>query len=220
MTGRGRHRLNYENRILVLALVAGAPGALGSALLLWLGGYSAKVQWTADLLVLGLWLGFAFAVQGGVVRPLRIISNLLAALREEDFSFRARETAGEDALARAMTEVNAPADPLREQRLGALEAIALLRTVMSEIEVAVFSFDGEERLQLANRAAARLLGRPPEQLLGHKASELGLAPAPPAAPRQVLDTAIAGRPRRWEASACTFPPHGLPQRLPALTRRC
>jgi hypothetical protein len=86
---------------------------------------------------------------------LRIISNLLAALREEDFSFRARETAGDDALALAMTEVNALADTLREQRLGALEAIALLRTVMSEIEVAVFTFDGNERLQLVNRA-----GRP------------------------------------------------------------
>jgi len=216
-TGRRRRRLGYESRILLLALATGGPGALATALLLWLGGFSAKVQWTADLVVLGLWLGFAFAVQGGVVRPLRIISNLLAALREEDFSFRARETAGDDALALAMTEVNALADTLREQRLGALEAIALLRTVMSEIEVAVFSFDGEERLQLVNRAGARLLGRPPEQLLGHKASELGLAPALAAAPRQVLDMAIAGRPGRWEVSGGTFRQHGVPQRLLVLT---
>jgi nitrogen fixation/metabolism regulation signal transduction histidine kinase len=214
---RSRHRLSYESRILLLALATGAPGALATALLLWLGGFSAKVQWTADLVVLGLWLGFAFAVQGGVVRPLRIISNLLAALREEDFSFRARETAGDDALALAMTEVNALADTLREQRLGALEAIALMRTVMSEIEVAVFTFDGEERLQLVNRAGARLLGRPPEQLLEHKASELGLASALAAEPRQVLDMVIAGRPGRWEVSGGTFRQHGLPQRLLVLT---
>jgi two-component system nitrogen regulation sensor histidine kinase NtrY len=217
MTGRGRHRLSYESRILALALVSGAPGALATALLLWYGGFSAKVQWTADLLVVGLWLGFAFAVQGGVVRPLRIISNLLAALREEDFSFRARETAGDDALALAMTEVNALADTLREQRLGALEAIALMRTVMSEIEVAVFTFDGNERLQLVNRAGARLLGRPPEQLLEHKAAELGLGAALAAEPRQVLDMAIAGRPGRWEVSGGTFRQHGLPQRLLVLT---
>jgi two-component system nitrogen regulation sensor histidine kinase NtrY len=217
MTGRGRHRLSYESRILVLALVSGAPGALATALLLWYGGFSAKVQWTADLLVVGLWLGFAFAVQGGVVRPLRIISNLLAALREEDFSFRARETAGDDALALAMTEVNALADTLREQRLGALEAIALMRTVMSEIEVAVFTFDGNERLQLVNRAGARLLGRPPEQLLEHKAAELGLGAALAAEPRQVLDMAIAGRPGRWEVSGGAFRQHGLPQRLLVLT---
>src|SRR5258707_7372379 len=217
MTGRRRRRLGYENRILLLALATGAPGALAPRVALWLGGYSAKGQWAADLGVLGLWLGFAFAVQGGVVRHLRTLSNLLAALREEDFSFRARETAGEDALALAMTEVNALADTLREQRLGALEAIALLRTVMSEIEVAVFSFDGEAQLQLVNRARASLLGRPPEQLLGHKASELGLAPALAAAPRQVLDMAIAGRPGRWEVSGGTFRQHGLPQRLLVLT---
>ena len=84
-TGRRRRRLGYESRILLLALATGAPGALATALLLWLGGFSAKVQWTADLVVLGLWLGFAFAVQGGVVRPLRIISNLLAALREGEW---------------------------------------------------------------------------------------------------------------------------------------
>jgi nitrogen fixation/metabolism regulation signal transduction histidine kinase len=92
-----------------------------------------------------------------------------------------------------------------------------MRTVMSEIEVAVFTFDGNERLQLVNRAGARLLGRPPEQLLEHKAAELGLAPALAAEPRQVLDMAIAGRPGRWEVSGGTFRQHGLPQRLLVLT---
>ena len=217
MASRRRSRLNFENRILLLALVTGAPGALATALLLWLAGYSAKAQWTVDLMVVGLWLGFAFAVQGGVVRPLRILSNLLAALREEDFSFRARETRGDDALALAMSEVNALADTLREQRLGALEAIALLRTVMSEIEVALFTFDGEDRLQLVNRAGARLLGRPPEQLLGRPAAELGLVPALGATPRQVLDLAIAGTAGRWEVGGGTFRQHGLPHRLLVLT---
>src|SRR5437016_393569 len=100
---RPRRRLGFEHRILLLALATGAPGVLATALLLWTAGHSAKVQWTVDLAVLALWLGFALAVQGAVVRPLRILSNLLAALREEDFSFRARETRGEDALALAMS---------------------------------------------------------------------------------------------------------------------
>ena len=56
--------------------------------------------------------------------------------------------------------MNALAATLREQRLGALEATALLRKVMEEIDVAVFAFDGEHKLRLANRAGERLLGRP------------------------------------------------------------
>ena len=77
------------------------------------------------------------------MRPLQTLSNLLAAFREEDFTFRARGPRADDALGQAMLEVNALAETLREQRLGALEATALLRKVMEEIDVAVFTFDGE-----------------------------------------------------------------------------
>ena len=55
---------------------------------------------------------------------------------------------------------------LRAQRLGALEATTLLRKVMEEIDVAVFAFDGEQKLRLVNRAGERLLGEPAERLLG------------------------------------------------------
>ena len=66
-------------------------------------------------------------------------------------------------------------DTLRAQRLGALEATALLRRVMEEIDVAVFAFDGEQRLRLVNRGGERLLGQPSERLLGLGADALGLA---------------------------------------------
>ena len=72
-----------------MAFLAGLPGALATMVLLYVGDYSGKAQWTLGLLVIGAWLAFAFAVQENVIRPLQTISNLLAALREEDFSFRA-----------------------------------------------------------------------------------------------------------------------------------
>ena len=43
------------------------------------------------------------------------------------------------------------------QRLGAMEATTLLRTVMAEIDVAVFAFDDDQRVRLVNRAGERLL---------------------------------------------------------------
>ena len=42
-----------------------------------------------------------------------------------------------DALGELMLEVNTLSEMLREQRLGAMEASALLTTVMTEIDVAV-----------------------------------------------------------------------------------
>jgi len=199
-----------------MALFAGLPGSLLALGLLWFGDHSSRVQWTCTVLVVGLWWGIALALQNTVVRPLQTLSNLLAALREEDFSFRARG-GREDPLGEAMSEVNALAETLRQQRLGALEASALLRKVMEEIDVAVFAFDGERRLRLANRSGQRLLGRPEEQLLGRQATEIGLEGAlDPGSPR-VLELSFGGGAGRWEARRGTFRQAGLPLQLLVLS---
>ncbi|PYQ13704.1 MAG: PAS domain-containing sensor histidine kinase [Acidobacteria bacterium] len=208
--------MTHDRRVLLMALLAGLPGSLLALGLLWFGDHTPKVQWTCTVLVVGLWWSFAFALQGTVVRPLQTLSNLLAALREEDFSFRARGGRGEDSLGDAMREVNALAETLRQQRLGALEATALLRKVMEEIDVAVFAFDAERRLRLVNRSGQRLLGRAEEQLLGRQADELGLSGALATAPR-VLELSFPGAAGRWEARRGTFRQAGLPLQLLVLS---
>ena len=84
------------------------------------------------------------------------MTNLLAALREGDYSIRARGARVDDALGEVLLEINALGETLRTQRLGAFEATALLRTIMAEIDVAVFTFDPERRLRLVNRAGENL----------------------------------------------------------------
>ena len=143
---------------------------------LWAGDPQlAAMQWTLTVLIVVLaWLGFAFAVRERVVFPLQTLSNLLGALREGDFSVRGRSPRPDDALGEVMREVNTLGSTLREQRLGAMEATTLLRTVMREIDVAIFAFDEQQRLRLVNRAGERLLAAPPERLLGQTAAELDL----------------------------------------------
>ena len=68
--------MTHERRVLLMALAAGAPAVLVSLALLWAGGYTPKVVWTLGALVVCFWLGFSFAVQGRVVRPLQTVSNL------------------------------------------------------------------------------------------------------------------------------------------------
>ncbi|HEX4951107.1 MAG TPA: ATP-binding protein [Blastocatellia bacterium] len=170
-----KRKLPHDLRIFFLTLLAGLPGVAVALYLLWFGDYSTKVQWTLTLLVVGFWLGLAAAVRERVVRPLQTVSNLLAALHEEDFSVRARGAGVDDALGELFIEVNSLSETLREQKLGALEATALLRAVMSEIDVAVFTFDGEHKLRLVNRAGEKLLARPAERLIGQSAEQLGLS---------------------------------------------
>jgi nitrogen fixation/metabolism regulation signal transduction histidine kinase len=199
---------------MLLAGGAGLPGSIVALGLLWFGDYSPKVQWTFSLVVVAGWAAFAFTLQEAVIRPLQTLSNLLAALREEDFSFRARTTRREDdALTQAMREVNMLADTLREQRLGALEATALLRKVMEEIDVAVFAFDASGHLRLANKAGERLLGRPAERLMGEEAAALGLADALRADGPRVLDLTFPAGPGRWEVRHGTVRQGGLPLQL-------
>jgi nitrogen fixation/metabolism regulation signal transduction histidine kinase len=166
--------LYHDQRIFLLTLLGGLPAVVVALFLLWFSDYSPKVQWTLTLLVVGFWLGLAAAVRERVVRPLQTVSNLLAALHEEDFSVRARGAGLDDALGELFIEVNSLSETLRQQKLGALEATALLRAVMSEIDVAVFTFDGERKLRLVNRAGEKLLARPSERLIGQSAEQLGL----------------------------------------------
>ncbi|HMF99601.1 MAG TPA: hypothetical protein VKE96_35125, partial [Vicinamibacterales bacterium] len=206
-------RLRFDQRILLLALVAGLPAALVALILLWTGPYTPKVQWTLTVLIVGVWTGCSFSVRQRVVLPLQTLSNLLAALRESDFSIRARGASGDDPLGAVMLEVNVLASTLHDQRLGALEAGALLRTVMVEIDVAVFTFDGAHTLRLVNRAGERLLAQAAEQLLGRTADELGLRPCLIGHSPRIEDVTFPGGAGRYEVRRTTFRQGGRPHQL-------
>jgi len=196
-------RFRFDQHAVLLALAATLPPLAAALLLLWAGVYSAKVRWTVALLLAVTSLGAIAALRQHIVSPLQTLANLVAALREDDFSIRGRSSVAGDPLGDVMTEVNALAETLHEQRLGAVEATALLRTVMAQIDVAVFAFDPEQRLQLVNLTGERLLGRPAEQLLGHTAATLGLD-AWFGEARGVIALDLPGGTGRWDVRRTTF----------------
>ncbi len=97
------------------------------------------------------------------------------------------------------------------------EATALLRTIMGEIDVAVFTFDPERRLRLVNRAGEALLGQPMDKLLGKTAKELGLEPCYDADQDEPLTLSFPGGSGRWGIRRSTFREQGLPHDLLVLT---
>ncbi len=207
----------HEVRVVLLALAAGAPAVIVALALLWFGDVSAKVRWTAGTLSIAAWIGGAAALHARVTRSLHVVSALLAALREEDFSLRGRVTGADDddALSGVMREINGLADTLREQRLGAFEADALLRTVMAEIDVVVLAFDARGTVCLANRAASRLFPGTAD-LVGRDAAALGLqACIEGEAPRTLAS--LPGGAGPWELRRGQFRLRGLPHTLVVLT---
>jgi nitrogen fixation/metabolism regulation signal transduction histidine kinase len=208
-----RRRLPHDVRIQLLALGAGLPALVLAGVLLFRSDLAPRTQWTLLVLVVLAWLAIASSAREAVARPLQTLSNLLGALREEDFSFRARVGRRDDPLGEALSEVNALARTLREQRLGALEATALLRKVMGEIDVAVFAFDASSTLQLANRAGERLLGAPAERLIGLGADAVGLATFLVGEAPRIAEAAFPGASGRFDLRRGTFRQRGKPMQL-------
>lgn len=210
-------QLKHETRILLLTLLSGGPAVGLSLWLLWRSDFSSGARWTLGIMILAVWWGLAHVVRERVMRPLQTASNLLSALREEDFSVRARSPRRDDVLGELMLEINALSQTLREQRLGALEASALLRTVMFEIEVAIFAFDEAQGLRLVNRAGERLLARPAEQLLDRTAQELGFGELLQGEPSRTASINFPGGTGRWGIRRGSFRQEGRPHQLLVMT---
>jgi nitrogen fixation/metabolism regulation signal transduction histidine kinase len=200
-----------------MALAAGFPGSLVALTILWTGDYSPKVQWTLTVFIATLWWGFAFAVRERTVMPLQTLANLLEALREGDYSIRARRPQTDDALGEVMLEVNQLGELLRSQRFDAVDAETLLTKVIDEIDVAVFTFDAGGRLRLVNRAGERMMARHGDQLLGKSAAELGLADCLEGDAARTFERSFPGQTGRWQCRRSSFREEGMPHHLLVLT---
>jgi len=108
-----------------------------------------------------------------------------------------------------MVEVNALARLMESRKLEAVEAGALLRGVLGQIDVAIFTFDGTGKLQLVNDAARQLLDVPAERMIGLTAAELGIGDLQAG----TLDRTFPGRSGRWDVRESTFRERGVPHRM-------
>jgi len=209
-------RAAFERRVARLSALLVAPGVLITGILVWLQ------PWTLEskLLLLGVELVACLLIgvtlHDHIIRPLQTLGNVVGALREEDYSFRARLAIPNDALGELSLEVNALADLLARQRAGAIEATALLQRVVEEVDIPVFAFDPRDRLRLINPAGERLLQQPLAGLLGRTASELGLESSL-SCENQTLVQLRFGVDARWLLRRSSFRQQGVPHTLVVLS---
>src|SRR5215469_3019811 len=208
-----RTKLSFDKRIVLTSFLISLPGILVAELLLWLGNNSLELKWTLTLLIAVVWLIGTSVLHGQVIRPLQTVSNMVAAIREEDFSFRLRGGSRDDSLADLILEINALASRQQEQKISALEATALLKKVLMEIDVAVFTFDQQQRLRIVNRAGEQLMSRIAPRMLGLTAEELGLGLFLRARRPQIVEMTFPGKHGRWAVNHTAFRENGVPHEL-------
>ena len=98
-------RTRFERRVILFTFLLALPGLLVSAILLWLLPWSTESKvalFVVELLGCSL---LALALHEHIIRPLQTLANVVGALREEDYSFRARNAVPNDALGELSTSL-------------------------------------------------------------------------------------------------------------------
>jgi two-component system, NtrC family, nitrogen regulation sensor histidine kinase NtrY len=199
------------------ALMVAVPSLLAAAALLWRRGMLDSTFWTVVVVVVVATLMLAYRLRNRVVFPLYTLSNLLEALREGDYSLRGSRARRRDAIGEVVWEINALSQTLREQRVKVEETSALLGKVIAAGDIAIFTFDDEQRLRLVNPAGERLLASRAKELLGRSAAELGLLDCLDVPVAATLKRVFAGGAGRFDVRHATFREGGRPHDLLVIT---
>ena len=205
-------RFSFEYRLFFLALAAGAPAVIATVILLATGDVSNSTAWTLGGVIVAWWLAIATVSKDRFTYSMRTLSNLLGALRDGDFSFRLRMD-DHGSLGEVYRQINEMSETLHVQRLGAMEAAALLQKVMSEIDVAIFAFDSAGTLRLINRAGEQLLMMKAEEAIGASAAAIGLETYLTGPTSSVARAAFRGGSGLWTVRRGDFRESGQPHNL-------
>ncbi len=206
-------KMRFFQKILLLLLLSGGLGSVIALILLWRGDFSIHVRVILSVAILISWFGFVLATISKLAFSLRTISNLVGAIRENDFSLRIRGIDRNDAMGELIMEVNALAQSLQRRRFGALEATTLLRKIMAEIDIALFGFGPEGKLRLINESGQALLGKSEKELLGCSSIELGLADCLSGSSPRIIDLPLPSGTKRWELRRTTYREKGQSHQL-------
>ncbi len=216
--GRTRRRLRYEYSIRIWLTFFSLPTIACITALVYEQSSSLPVALAAAVaatLVLGIVATYFF---DHLVRPLQTLANVVSALREDDFSFRARGAGRGDSLGDLAMEINALAGTLQRQRSSARDALTLVERVMTSMQSPVLAFDSSRHLRLLNPAAESALALPRQRSLGHTAESLdleGLLATPDQGlyANQGLSTQSGSGNTRWSVRCTTFRLQGVPHTL-------
>jgi two-component system, NtrC family, nitrogen regulation sensor histidine kinase NtrY len=220
--GSTHHRLKYEQRIRIWLLGLVLPTILCATFLVYERSNSVVIALATALALVIAGAATAIYFFEQLIRPLQTLANVVSALREDDFSFRARGARRGDALGDLALEINALASTLQGQRTAAQDALTLVERVMTSMQSPVLAFDDAGYLRLLNPAAEAALHLQREGSLGRSAADLDLTTLLYAEDKSLysnLNSGPSAAPAsiRWSVRRTTFRLQGIPHTLLVLS---
>lgn len=223
--GRTPHRLSFERRLrfwlfgfcAVIVLLLTVVSSRFSE------GFATPA--VAALLATAISASLASILFQQIIRPLQTLANIVVALREDDFSFRARGARRGDAMGDLALEINLLAGSLQQQRTRARDAVSLAERVITAMPSPVLAFEDSGVLRFLNEAAEQFLQVPAGKLTGQTAKEIGLEPLLhlpnggifTAAPALTDSKGATTATTRWSVRRTSFRLAGVPHTLLVLS---
>jgi len=213
-----RRRLSYERRLRLWLAVLALPSLALLATLVFRQTASVPLCLVSVAVLAAAWAIASAYLFDQLVRPLQTLANVVAALREDDFSFRARGARRGDSLGDLALEINALVGTLQSQRSAARDALTLVERVMTSMQAPVFAFEPDGRLRLLNQAAEQAFHLSRRSAVSRSATDLGLVSLLNIPDQGIYSPAADGQPAsvhltRWSVRRTTFRLHGVPHTL-------
>ena len=205
--------LQYTSKVLLYVALASVPSLLVALLLLWQTDISYYGKLLCSLLLLLTVAGFALAIKNLISFQFNTLTNLVEAIHQGDYNLRGTRGAEDDPLAELVQQVNQLAESLRVQRLASEEVFRLLEKVIGEINVAIFAFDGDEKVKLVNPAAEKLMALTANEIIGKTPAQIGLPAQVLTQGSQVLESEFPGGKGKWQIRCDTFRETGQERKL-------
>src|SRR5258708_9431118 len=114
--GASKRRLSFERRLRLWLYLLGLPALILCWILLWQHSVDLPMQCITLLALAAAWSFAVSLLTEQITRPLQTLANLVAALREYDYSFRARGGRRNGALGGLALEGNARGAVTQGQR--------------------------------------------------------------------------------------------------------
>ena len=187
----------FEKKLFWLALSISIPASVGLIFVLIVGNHSPYLVALVSV-ILAMQITFtAYKIKTDTAHQFRTMANLLDALTRGDYSLRGRHNRHRGALNELVDQINILAETLTRQRLEVKASQVLLAKVISQINVAIFTFDEHGIVRLANPAAAGLFASEATKLKGKSSKDLHLD-ALLLQPEQVLHWAFPNQQGRYQ----------------------
>ena len=210
-------RISSEQKLFLSVLVSAVPVAV----LLFYIYTDDDFSLNAKLVISGfclLWLlAVAASVKENFVYHLRTLSNLVEAIRTEDYSMRSSRVRDPGELAELYQQINSLTNQLRAVKQQELESEKLLERIVNQINVAIVAFDDKDTIRLANRLAGQLLNVKPESLVGAAFNATALSDVVQQEGSTLIDYEFPGSAGRWQINVQPYRYQGRPGKVVFIT---